>query len=161
MRRGRASSASTSSAPAADRSRRTCARWPARSASSPTRSGRGARRPAARCLPTRITTTMRGTPGRPSAVAEPRTGSQTPREGSSQVRWRILLLIVAASFVSYLLRSNLSIAGPAMIADLGLSELELGTVLSAFALGYTIFQFPGGIFGAVVGPRRAVTWMAL
>jgi ACS family glucarate transporter-like MFS transporter len=104
---------------------------------------------------------MRGTPGRPSAVAEPRTRSHAPRVGSSQVRWRILLLIVAASFVSYLLRSNLSIAGPAMIAELGLSELQLGTVLSAFALGYTIFQFPGGIFGDVVGPRRAVTWMAL
>jgi len=48
-----------------------------------------------------------------------------------------------------------------MIADLGLSEMQLGTVLSAFALGYTIFQFPGGIFGDVVGPRLAVTLMAL
>jgi ACS family glucarate transporter-like MFS transporter len=48
-----------------------------------------------------------------------------------------------------------------MIADLGLSEMQLGTVLSAFALGYTIFQFPGGLFGDRVGPRLAVTWMAL
>lgn len=48
-----------------------------------------------------------------------------------------------------------------MIADLGLSELQLGAVLSAFALGYTIFQFPGGIFGDLVGPRLAVTLMAV
>ena len=48
-----------------------------------------------------------------------------------------------------------------MRADLGLSEMQLGAVLSAFALGYTIFQFPGGVFGDVVGPRLAVTLMAV
>jgi ACS family glucarate transporter-like MFS transporter len=68
---------------------------------------------------------------------------------------------VVASFVSYVLRTNLSIVGPTMIAELGISEVELGMVLSAFALGYTIFQFPGGIFGEVVGPRLAVTLMAV
>jgi ACS family glucarate transporter-like MFS transporter len=68
---------------------------------------------------------------------------------------------VVASFVSYVLRTNLSIAGPAMIAELRLSEIELGMVLSAFALGYTVFQFPGGLFGDVVGPRLAVCGMAV
>jgi len=100
-------------------------------------------------------------PGRPSAVAEPRPRADAAPAGSSQVRWRILGLLVVASFVPYVLRTNLSIAGPAMIADLGLTEMQLGKVLSAFALGYTIFQFPGGIFGDVVGPRLAVTLMAL
>jgi ACS family glucarate transporter-like MFS transporter len=68
---------------------------------------------------------------------------------------------VVASFVSYVLRTNLSIVGPSMIEELGISEIELGWVLSAFALGYTIFQFPGGIFGDVVGPRLAVALMAV
>jgi ACS family glucarate transporter-like MFS transporter len=68
---------------------------------------------------------------------------------------------VVASFVAYVLRTNLSIVGPAMIAELGISEIQLGMLLSAFALGYTIFQFPGGIFGDVVGPRLAVTLMAV
>jgi ACS family glucarate transporter-like MFS transporter len=72
-----------------------------------------------------------------------------------------LVLIVVASFVSYVLRTNLSIVGPGMIAELGMSEIQLGVILSAFALGYTIFQFPGGVFGDRVGPRRAVTLMAL
>ena len=63
--------------------------------------------------------------------------------------------------MSYVLRTNLSIVGPAMIAELGISEIQLGMVLSAFALGYTIFQFPGGIFGDIVGPRLAVTLMAV
>src|SRR5262245_29711210 len=84
-----------------------------------------------------------------------------PIGGPSHVRWWLLLLIVVASFVSYLLRTNLSIVGPTMIAELGISEIQLGLVLSAFALGYTIFQFPGGIFGDVFGPRLAVTLLAL
>jgi ACS family glucarate transporter-like MFS transporter len=83
------------------------------------------------------------------------------RSGSSRVRWRILGLLVVASFVPYLLRTNLSIAGPAMILDLGLTEMQLGTVLSAFALGYTIFQFPGGILGDAIGPRLAIALMAV
>ncbi len=68
---------------------------------------------------------------------------------------------MVASFVAYVLRTNLSIVGPTMIAELGLSEIQLGVVFSAFALGYTIFQFPGGLFGDRVGPRLAVTLMAL
>jgi ACS family glucarate transporter-like MFS transporter len=66
-----------------------------------------------------------------------------------------------ASFVAYLLRTNLSIAGEAMMTDLGLSKIQLGMVLSAFAWGYAIFQFPGGIFGDIVGSRRALSTIAV
>ena len=76
--------------------------------------------------------------------------------GASGVRWRVLALLVVASFVSYLLRSNISIAAPAMTADLGLSEQQLGYILAAFTAGYTVFQFPGGVFGVKLGPRRAL-----
>jgi len=34
-------------------------------------------------------------------------------------------------------------------------------VLSAFAWGYAIFQFPGGVFGDRAGPRRALTIIAV
>ena len=43
---------------------------------------------------------------------------------ATNVRWRILSILIFVSFVSYVLRSNLSIAAPAMIADLGLTELQ-------------------------------------
>lgn len=72
------------------------------------------------------------------------------------VRWRLLGVLVLASFVAYLLRLNVSIAGPSMAADLGMSRVQLGIVLAAFAWGYTIFQLPGGIFGDAVGPRKAL-----
>lgn len=77
------------------------------------------------------------------------------------VRWRILGLLVAISFVSYLLRGNLSIAAPAMMADLQLSEIQWGWVMSAFPLGYALFQFPGGVWGGRVGPRKALMLIAV
>jgi ACS family glucarate transporter-like MFS transporter len=55
----------------------------------------------------------------------------------------------------------MSIAGENIMADLGLSKIQLGMVLSAFAWGYAIFQFPGGIFGDIVGSRRALSFIAV
>lgn len=77
--------------------------------------------------------------------------------GATGIRWRVLGLLVLASFVSYVLRSDMSIASTAIIDDLGLTEQQLGYVFAAFAAGYTIFQFPGGVFGLKLGARRAMT----
>jgi ACS family glucarate transporter-like MFS transporter len=79
----------------------------------------------------------------------------------SQVRWYILALLFAASFVAYLLRTNMSVAGEAMMGDLGISQIQLGIVLAAFAWGYAIFQFPGGVFGDRIGGRKALTVIAI
>jgi len=40
------------------------------------------------------------------------------------VRWRILSILVLASFISYTFRYNFSTAAPAMMADLGLTEIQ-------------------------------------
>ncbi len=69
----------------------------------------------------------------------------------------MLALLVLASFISYVLRYNVSTAGPDMMIDLDLTETQLGYILAAFTAGYTIFQFPGGVFGDKLGPRRALT----
>jgi len=76
-------------------------------------------------------------------------------------RWIILSIIVLASFVAYVLRTNLSIVSEAMMHDLGMNEYELGMVFSAFAAGYAFFQFPGGVFGDRFGPRYTITAMAI
>ena len=84
-----------------------------------------------------------------------------PDHSRSHARWYILALLFAASFVAYLLRTNMSVAGESMMGDLGLSQIQLGVVLAAFAWGYAIFQFPGGVFGDAVGGRRALTIMGV
>ena len=79
----------------------------------------------------------------------------------TQVRWLVFAILALASFISYVLRANISIAAPVMIEDLGLSEIEWGWVLAAFTAGYAIFQFPGGLFGDTFGARRAITIVAV
>ncbi len=76
------------------------------------------------------------------------------------VRWRVFFILALGSFVAYVLRSDLSIAAPVMMQDLGLSELQWGWVLAAFTTSYAICQFPGGIFGDKVGPRKALALIA-
>jgi ACS family glucarate transporter-like MFS transporter len=77
------------------------------------------------------------------------------------VRWRILAILALASFIAYVLRTNLSFAAPAMMADLGMDEIRWGYVLAAFTAGYAIFQFPGGVLGDRFGPRRVLTAIAV
>ena len=76
-------------------------------------------------------------------------------------RWIVLGVIILASFVAYILRTNVSIVGEAMMLDLGMNEYQLGLVFSAFAAGYAIFQFPGGMLGDRFGPRRTITAIAI
>ena len=79
----------------------------------------------------------------------------------TNVRWRILAILMFISFVSYMLRGNLSIAGPAMIEDLQLTEIQWGWIMAAFPLGYALFQFPGGCWGDRKGPRFTLASIAV
>jgi len=77
------------------------------------------------------------------------------------IRWIVLAILVLASFVAYILRTNFNIVSEMMMHDLGMNEVQLGLVFSAFAAGYAIFQLPGGIFGDRFGPRFAITTIAV
>ena len=83
-------------------------------------------------------------------------GDATTLAPNSYVRWKILALLALASGVAYVLRQNMSVAGERMMGDLGLSQVQLGIVLAAFAWGYGLFQFPGGVFGDWLGARKGL-----
>jgi ACS family glucarate transporter-like MFS transporter len=76
-------------------------------------------------------------------------------------RWVVLAVIILASFVAYTLRTNVNIVGETMMRDLGMTEYQLGLVFSAFAAGYALFQFPGGLIGDRFGPRKTITAIAI
>ena len=61
------------------------------------------------------------------------------------------------SVLLYVDRVCISAAQPAVVADLGLSDTQMGWVLSVFALGYALFQTPSGILADRFGPRRILT----
>jgi len=84
-----------------------------------------------------------------------------PAGRMTSVRWIVLVLLFVSSFVAYVLRTNMSVAGERMMTDLGLSQFQLGMVLAAFAWGYALFQFPGGVFGDIIGSRRALPLIAI
>lgn len=77
------------------------------------------------------------------------------------VRFRILAVLFVLSFVNYLLRNNLSVAIPSIRQEFGFSSAELGWILGSFNFAYALFQIPGGIFGELYGPRRALTIIAV
>jgi ACS family glucarate transporter-like MFS transporter len=48
---------------------------------------------------------------------------------------------------------NIAVAQQYMARDLHWSDIQVGGVLTAFLVGYTLFQIPGGILGDRFGPR--------
>src|SRR5262249_43087168 len=51
-----------------------------------------------------------------------------------------------------------SVAGDSMMKDFQFSQTKIGTVFSAFVLGYTLFQVPGGMLADRFGPRKVLGW---
>ena len=79
----------------------------------------------------------------------------------SGVRFAIVCLMFMLSVMSYFDRTIMSIAGPSIIKEFRLSETAMGTVYSAFTLGYALLMIPGGRFADRFGPRRVLAFMAL
>ena len=80
---------------------------------------------------------------------------------ATNVRWRIVATLIFGSAISYVLRYNVSAASASIVSDLGLTEIQFGWILAAFTLGYTVFQYPGGLLSLSLGVRRAMTAIML
>src|SRR3954447_15215823 len=76
--------------------------------------------------------------------------TQTP----SRIRYAVLLLVYLAAFITYLDRVCLSVAAPAMQAELGISQLQFGWVFTVFYIAYAIFEMPTAWLGDRWGQRR-------
>jgi MFS family permease len=73
------------------------------------------------------------------------------------VRYRLIGLTFALSMLLYVDRVAISTARGPITSELGLSDTQFGSVLSAFALGYALFQAPGGLLADRYGARLALT----
>jgi ACS family glucarate transporter-like MFS transporter len=80
---------------------------------------------------------------------------------SVPVRLRVLGVLLALSFVNYLLRNNLSVAAASIQTEYRFNNEQLSWIFFAFNLAYTVFQIPGGMFGEWLGPRRLLAGCAL
>src|SRR5688500_2698991 len=76
----------------------------------------------------------------------------------SKVRVSLTFFVFLLAAISYLDRTNISIAGVQLMPEFGITNQELGYILSAFLAGYGLFQIPAGWLAKKYGPRKVLTW---
>jgi ACS family glucarate transporter-like MFS transporter len=76
----------------------------------------------------------------------------------SRVRWFLVLWLFILSAVAYLDRINLSIAGSFIATEFHLTNVQLGSLTSAFLLGYAFFQTVGGWLADRLGSRQVLAF---
>ena len=64
-------------------------------------------------------------------------------------------------FIAYIDRVNISVAGPTLRKELGLTPIELGLIFSAFAYPYAAMQIAGGWAADRFGPRLVLAALSL
>jgi MFS transporter, ACS family, glucarate transporter len=65
-------------------------------------------------------------------------------------------LLCATATAAYLCRVNVSVAGALLMVELGLSQVQMGWVFSAFGIAYAIFMAPAGLLADRWGTRRVL-----
>ena len=78
-------------------------------------------------------------------------------ERPTRVRWRIYALLLLVVTLTFIDRFNMNVAGKYIQQEYGLTNVQIGSLLSAFVLGYALFQAPGGWLGDRFGARRVLT----
>ena len=69
----------------------------------------------------------------------------TPQDTKpTKARYEVLALLLLATTINYVDRSNLSIVAPFLSKELGLGPVQMGLLFSAFAWSYAIANLPGG-----------------
>lgn len=74
---------------------------------------------------------------------------------------RVVLMLTVVASAGYIGRVAITVAAPGMMKDFGLSQAQMGTVFSAFLIGYTLFQVPSGALADRVGARRIFLLLCL
>jgi ACS family D-galactonate transporter-like MFS transporter len=81
---------------------------------------------------------------------------------ATKVRWLIVVMLMGFTFLGHFNRVSISVAGNERFTGPdGMSHEQMGFVYSAFLLVYTICMLPGGWVIDRLGPRLALTGMAL
>jgi MFS family permease len=88
------------------------------------------------------------------------------RDATRKAMLRLIPLMCLIYFMSYLDRTNVSLAKARLAADLGIGAAAYGLGAGIFFVGYALLEVPSNLAAHRVGPRRwiariAVTWGAL
>src|SRR5580658_4205729 len=78
-------------------------------------------------------------------------------EHHTRKRFFLAFLLSLLSAISFLDRTNISIAGLQISSEYGLGNQHLGWIFSAFLIGYAGFQVPAGWLASRFGPRLVIS----
>src|SRR6266566_9347357 len=83
-------------------------------------------------------------------------GTVSDMSSPIKIRHLTLFSLCLMAFILYIDRVNISVAGPFMRKEMGLSPTQLGVIFSAFAYSYAFMQIPGGWLADKFGPRASL-----
>jgi len=66
----------------------------------------------------------------------------------------MVLLLATAASAGYVCRVAITVVAPGIMQEFGLTQTQMGTIFTAFLIGYTLFQIPSGGLADRVSPRR-------
>jgi MFS transporter, ACS family, D-galactonate transporter len=78
-----------------------------------------------------------------------------PSAKPTRIRYFILALILVATILNYVDRTNLGVAAPFLSKELGFDKIQMGGIFAAFGLLYAFALVPGGIVADILGSRIA------
>jgi ACS family glucarate transporter-like MFS transporter len=81
--------------------------------------------------------------------------------GVRRVRTLIFAMIFGFAFSGYLQRNSVGVAAERMMPELGLTQVQVGWLITAFLLVYAVFQVPGALFGQRYGARLTLALFGL
>lgn len=73
------------------------------------------------------------------------------------IRYLLVIATFSLTLLLYIDRVGISAAKSIIGQDLDLEDTQMGWVMSAFALGYALFQVPSGMMVDKSGPRKIIT----
>ncbi len=76
-------------------------------------------------------------------------------------RINLVILFFASNLICYMDRINISVTAPLIMMECEWDEASLGIILSAFFLGYTLLQIPGGWLADRYGGKKVLTFGVL
>jgi MFS transporter, ACS family, glucarate transporter len=82
--------------------------------------------------------------------------------GKATKPWPVVAILCATATAGYICRVNVSTAGPLLMQEFGLTQVQMGEIFSAFLAGYALFMIPSGAVADRFGARKVlsiITWL--
>jgi ACS family glucarate transporter-like MFS transporter len=95
------------------------------------------------------------------AASDRAAGADNLPERPTWVRYQVLAAGCALAVITYIHRVGFATASAEFKTSLNLNEKQLGWLMTAFMIGYGVFEMPWGFLGDRLGVRNILAWISL